>query len=413
MKFNKNLSSLIIIQWFQYIAAFVLMPHLISSLGISSYGYLVIAQAWAAFIAVIVEYGFSIIGVSELSKFKKNRKIVKNIFWSVIFCRLLIFIAIYSVIVLLYFLKQFDLNFGAIFCIVSFSAFGVALNAQWFFLGRQESHHIVKWSLLIKVVLLLSNFILITDESDILLAAVLYSLSSIIPAIYTFFSAIIEKKIGSPKNCFKYSVSFFLKATPFLIGRFANIGVNQVTIIASGLMFSSSNIAILSVSMKVIQVSTMIYAPLQQHLLAKMSDVFSLFILKKYILFCLIISVFQMLAIYLIAPYLSDFLLNRIDLVFIDILRYSSVTFPLSVFYMLIGAPVMIPLGENHKFNKSVFISFVIHVMIVSSFYVISGYSVEISLFIYSVFVFPISKFLALVLRGYYLRTIKGRMCTS
>ncbi|TKF69491.1 hypothetical protein FCV59_20535 [Vibrio sp. F13] len=402
MKLSKNLTSLVSLQWFQYISAFVVMPHLISSLGHSNYGELIISQAWAALLYVIVEYGFSIIGVSEVARLKNNKNETSKIFFNVTLARVIIFLFIYLLVALVFLSDNYNFD---IFVIVAISAFGVAINAQWFFLGKQESHHIIKWTLIIKIICLFLNFVFVKVENDIYIAAIIYSAGYILPAIYTIYVVVRDKKIAKIHLDYKEVFSFFLKATPFLLGRFSNIGVNQLTIIASGYILSASNVTLLSVVMKVIQVGVMVYAPVQQHLLAKMSNSYSIDLALRYVKICMLISAFQLLIIYYASPYLSIFLLGEKVKLFSDILVLCSVIIPISVLHMFIGAPILIPINESVRFNKSVVIYFITHLLIIA---LLCSFSKDVGVLAYSLVCLPLSKLIGFLIRLLYLYPVIG-----
>lgn len=408
-KVNKNLTSLVSLQWAQYLAAFILLPHLISVLGSGLYGDLIIAQAWCAIVIVIVEYGFSITGVAHVGKNKDSPEKLAKLFWAVTLVRLTIASVLLLPLIILVKVGMLADVFGLIFLITATSAVGVALNTQWYFLGKQKVQEIVKWSLLIKLLILLSNFVFVQEERDVYIAATLFSLSYILPAIYSFVSALRRPEITSFQFNLKACKCLFLEATPFLFGRFANIGVNQLTLIVSGFVLSNHMITILAVLMKVMQVGTMVYAPLQQHLLSKMSRKFSYSEFRKFTLICLFIAGVQVVIFYLVAPYLSLFLLKEKNEQFIEIARIVSVMFPIGVLYMMSGAPLMIPLNGNKEFNQGVMIAFFMHVFLLGGVYLASMNGVDISLLIYSVITLPLSKLLSLMIRSIFLLRLKDK----
>lgn len=405
--FNKSLSSLIILQWFQYIAALILMPHLIGSLGLDSYGNVLLAQAWTAILIVLVEYGFSVYGVSEMGKVNGELKKSRYIFWHITIARLFIFLLTYLAILILYYFNFFSESFGYIFLVISISGLGAALSGHWYFLATQKANLIVKYSVLIKTSLLLSNFVFVTNSDDLHIALILYVLSYLLPGVYTLYVAVVFEKMGQPVVRIKEAILLFNRATPFLFARVANIGINQITLIISGFIFQAASVTILAVAIRVIQVCTMVYAPIQQHLLAKMSNKFSLVDVKAYLLACTLISICQIVIFYFLLPYISIFVLDVRDEQFIDIGNYSSIIFPLSVIYMLLGAPLMVSIGKNKEFNQSVILGFIMHLIILGVVYFAFEFGYSITLTLYAILALPFSKFCSLLIRFSYLFSIR------
>jgi O-antigen/teichoic acid export membrane protein len=408
-KFNKNLSSLFLLQWAQYGFALALIPYLLRTLGENNYGLLVVAQSWSALFFVIVEYGFSIFAISEIAKIKEDKGGLNQLFWEVTFLKFLIFLILFLILGTLYFLDVYPSAVGLFLIIALSGGLGVAFDSQWLYLGLQKSNEAIKWVLPIRLTILAGNFLFVKDEADALFAIILYALSYMIPGVAIFIRAVYSGVVGFPVVSRSSCIKLFLDGSPFLLGRFSSLGMPQFTILFSSLIYQASSVALIAVMVKIVQVGTMVYAPIQQHLLAKMSSSFSLFIVKKYLYICIFLSLIEVFLLNSLGPFISNFLIGNLNVKFIELLEIGVLVIPLASVYMLVGAPLMLPNKGALEFNKSVYLAFLSHILLLIICYSIDG----LSLFWFVVMMFPLSKLLALIIRIFYLFLLKGKLNES
>jgi len=101
----KNITALYGLHLFKYLIPLMLIPYLARTLGLAVWGELAIAQAFAAYLGLIIEYGFEFSATKTLAKNKSN-PIMRSIILSEVMGAkvLLIIIAILISLPFLFFL---------------------------------------------------------------------------------------------------------------------------------------------------------------------------------------------------------------------------------------------------------------------------------------------------------------------
>lgn len=180
-----NFSYLSILQIFNLFIPFLTYPYLIRVLGSELYGLIIFTQVIAGYFNIFISFGFALFGAKEVSIHRANKTKLSEIISVITFIKFVFFI-ISILFLFVYFLlfpnKNQNLYFLAFWiCLVDI------FFPIWFFQGIEKMKFISIISITSKIINLLLVFILIKDNSDILLFYIINILTTLVSGFLSYF----------------------------------------------------------------------------------------------------------------------------------------------------------------------------------------------------------------------------------
>ena len=225
MKNIKNFSALTLVHISGYLIPFLMLPYLARVFEPHTFGQYVFYISLFNYFILIVDWGFGYSAVRDVTKGKDNLELLNNIFWNVVFARVIVggvlTSIIYFISIVLFandYIGQSDLLliFTAILFIM-----GNALFSAWFYQGIEK---LITFSLIVvltKVVVFIAMVILVKSPNDLSLALMLFSLSWVIPSIVCILYLYRNKLISKPIFNLSESILQIKKSTDIFISSIA------------------------------------------------------------------------------------------------------------------------------------------------------------------------------------------------
>jgi PST family polysaccharide transporter len=237
-KIIENFLSLSFIRAADFLLPLIVLPYLISTLGIEKFGLTAFAAALVNYFLNITQYGFSLSAVRDLSRNQESHKMIEDIFNVVIstkFILLLMSAIIFGILIIIVpSFYEYHLLYIYSFGLV----IGDVLFPKWFFQGIEQMRFITLINIFFKLTFLILVFTFIKEESDFVYVPLLQSLGAITGGIYSLY--IIHKRykiklriVSSNeiklqlKSSFSYFITLILPSlysntSVFLLGIFTN-----------------------------------------------------------------------------------------------------------------------------------------------------------------------------------------------
>lgn len=199
---------------------------------------MIYAISIAAYLLVIVDFGFNLYVGGEISRHRHDSKFVSHIFSNTIIAKLLIAIALALIVIILtLYVDTFKRNALLIYCSYLL-VIGSVFFPIWLYQGYEKMHIASIISALSKLTLAICIFILVKNDDDIVIATIIQSLHLLLSSIISFFfvRAFFRLDIVAPafsdifcivKDSSKvFSGTFFISLytlmTPIVLGFFAS-----------------------------------------------------------------------------------------------------------------------------------------------------------------------------------------------
>lgn len=234
----ENIGSLSLLRIADFILPLLVLPYLISILGVEKYGLTVFALSLVTYFLNVTQFGFSLSAVRELSLNREDAIKVSQIFSAVMYVKLLLLIT--SFLLLSIIISSFS-RFGDE-RLLYFYSFGMVIGdvlfPRWFFQGMEKMKFITLFNVFFKVLFTILVFVFIKEKEDYVLVPLLQSIGFICGGIFSLFIIfksfkinLIKFNIVDIKLQFKNSFSSFVtliiptlysNSSVFLLGIFTN-----------------------------------------------------------------------------------------------------------------------------------------------------------------------------------------------
>ena len=178
-----NFFYLGIIQGTNFLLPLLVLPYLISVLGLSNFGLVSLAQSLAFYWTMLVEYGFNLSTTRQIALHKEDPELLSDIVSRTVLTKglLLLFSAI-AFFILIYTVPYFSAH-RSLYSISFMMVIGQACIPVWFFQGMEKMKFITYINVVSKVILTLSIFFFITRPSDLVYVCFFYGLGNFIPGL--------------------------------------------------------------------------------------------------------------------------------------------------------------------------------------------------------------------------------------
>ena len=373
-----NFFSLSVLQIFTYILPLLILPYLVRTLGIDKFGLVMFAQAFLMFFNILVDYGFNLSATREISIHREDKAKVTEIFSSVMSIKaILIMVSFIILTIIVFSFKKFSSDWE-LYYLSFLVVVGNAMFPIWYFQGMEKMKYITIVNITSKLIFTILIFVVIQEPSDYIYVPLLSGLGFIVGGIVSLY--IVYKNFNQSFVLQKFSVlkMHFLDSSQFFLSRVSSVGYSNSNTFLVGIILSPQFVTYYHLADKAIGVVLSIYDPIIQSIYPYLSKKFNLKFLIKLLSVMLFSSLVIVSILFISSDYLSLFLLKEINLLFTNTLIILLAIIPISVFYVMLGAPLLLARGYKKEFNKSIVFGFIIHLTILSILYIYSlSYSIE------------------------------------
>jgi PST family polysaccharide transporter len=399
-----NFFSLSILQLFSYILPLLTLPYLVRVLGVDTFGLVIFAQAFIVFLNVLVDYGFNLSSTREVAINRLNQEKVDEIFSSVMTVKFfLIIVAFIFLTVITFSFEQFTKDWG-LYYLTFLAVIGQALFPIWYFQGMEKMKYITIVNISSKLLFTLLIFVFIQNESDYIYVPIINGLGIISGGILSL--VILRKKFNQRFliQSSKTLIAYFKESSPFFFSRFSSVGYSNGNTLLAGLILSPTFVAYYYLADKVISVVITMFDPVIQTIYPYLSKEFRKSFFINLMIGIVGASLVIMVILYYSGDILSLLLLKETSLLFINTLNILLFLIPISLIYVMLGAPLLLARGFKKEFNNSIIFGFVIHSIILFLLYMsfLTNNVNNTNIFYMFACSLVVSKFAVLLIRLYY-----------
>lgn len=364
----ENIISSYSLHIFKYVFPLILIPYLTRILGVSAWGELAIAQAFAAYLSLLIEYGFDLSATKKLAQCQTNLGDREQLLADVMGAKLILIIFAIIISIPFFFIIDFFVKDEMFFYGTLFFAVSSSFNLLWYFQGIER---LVVASLIdtaIRVLGILSIFIWVNEPEDKNRVLFIYGFSSVLLTIILYFiinkdtkilfpsfkGAISSLKLGWNMFIYKISVSFYTTGNTLILSLFASIEV----------------VAIYSAAEKICKAVLGLLSPITQVLFPRVSNLaktdFSkaLGLFKKSLILMVLIGLMMSIGVYIFSDILISIILGEEFISAIDILQVLAALPILIAVSNVLGIQWMLPNGMDKAFNKIIIVSGVFNLLL-------------------------------------------------
>ena len=399
-----NFFSLSILQTFTYILPLLTLPYLVRVLGSEKFGLVVFAQAFIIFFNILVDYGFNLSATREISVNRENKEKLTEIFSSVMSIKfILIGISFTILSIIIFSFEKFSNNID-LYYLTFLWVIGQALFPIWYFQGLEKMKYITIVNITSKLIFTIAIFIFIQNETDYILVPILNGLGFIIGGILSLW--IVHKDFNQKFQIqsFKILIMYFKDSSQFFLSRLSSVGYSNVNTFLAGILLSPVFVTYYYLADKAVSVILTLFSPIVQTIYPYLAKKYNFVFLVKLVSILMAVSLLVVFLGYLFSDLISIILLGEINDIFKNLFYVIIPIIPISILYVMLGAPLLLARGYKKEFNLSIIYGFVIHLLLLSTLYYYYTINSDLQSDILILFAFSLvfSKFIVLLIRIYY-----------
>lgn len=162
----KNFFSLGFVQVINSLLQLLVIPYVISKIGIENFGVVAVAQVIMFYLATFVDYGFNQTGIRDVSLNRNDKVSLSAIYFRVFFSKGFLCCVAVVIFLLLALIFPFIQQHFLLYCMAFMFVPGQAFLPGWFFQGLEKMQWLAAVTLLSRVVFVVLVFIFIKGPED-------------------------------------------------------------------------------------------------------------------------------------------------------------------------------------------------------------------------------------------------------
>nr|MBP3258866.1 oligosaccharide flippase family protein [Bacilli bacterium] len=278
----KNTTWLFIFQFAKIIFPFITLPYLTRVLTTDTYGVVTYVKTVMTYMQIFVDFGFVISGTKEIINClkSKNQKNLGFVVGDTMIARIILGIIGYVVIVIVSLIIPI-LRENLLFTILSYTVvFESIFLMDFLFRGYEKMNVIAIRFILMKVLSTVLTFVLIKDDSNVMLIPMLDIISSLI-AIMLVMYEVGKLNIKFDTTDIKNIWSKLKDSFVYFLSNVASTSFNALSTIIIGLYLSKAEIAYWGLCMQIVGTITALYNPISDGIYPEMIKTKNIFLIKR------------------------------------------------------------------------------------------------------------------------------------
>lgn len=365
----KNISALSFIQFMNYLFPLITIPFVVRVLGAEKFGLVSFAAAFTAYFSMLIDYGFNFSATRSVSINRENKIKEAQIISYVYLIKFVLLI--FSILVFVPIVLCVDFFYGEreLYLYSFLAVIGTFLTPLWYFQGVEKMLVIAGLTFGIRLILVLSIFIYISNNNDYKLYTLLNSLSSITIGLISFFFVI--KKFSFPKKENIPNLLNELKESSILF--VSNLSINLYTVSNTfilGLFAPPVIVGYWSAADKIRMAVQNILTPITQGIYPYLSKLFNssfseaIKFIKKIFSIIVLISIIGSIILFFFSEQLVILILGKDYLSSIYILKIISFLPFIIMISNIAGIQILLNIKGSKEFTIVVFIAAIINILL-------------------------------------------------
>lgn len=179
----RNFSSLGLVQGFNALIQLLLVPLVISRIGVDYYGQIAVIQVIVFFLATLAEYGYGQTGARDVALNRNNKKVLAELFYNSLYTKLFLCLAAFMILLLLALIFPVIRSQFYLYCLAFVFVPGQASLPSWFLQGMEKLQWAALISLLSKILFASAVVLFIHDPEHTGLFTLFLGLGNLLTGI--------------------------------------------------------------------------------------------------------------------------------------------------------------------------------------------------------------------------------------
>lgn len=257
------------VQGWGYLIPLLIIPLLISRLGMTGFGIIAFLAAVVGMFKVFVNYGFDKTAVIDVSNNHTNKSLLSEIFSEVLTSRISLIIIGFPFYFLIVAIIPLTNEYMAVSIMMYLIVIGEGLIPQWFFQGISDLKYISLARVLQKTMYGVLIFFLIESPDDLFIIPLIDGITLFIVSIFFLTKAIVGYEINFKLSSIKTVVSQLKKSFDVFYANLLSIIQLSINTIVLGIVCGNEVVAIYSIAEKLYTAIRGLFMPINQAILPR------------------------------------------------------------------------------------------------------------------------------------------------
>ena len=323
----ENISLMWFVNFFKLATPIILIPWLTRILDSETFGFYMYSVAFAAWLSILIDYGFGFSGTRTIAKNKDNNKFVSKYLNAIISAKILISSFLIFICILFYFISPIFRNNISWLFISFFVAILISLVPLYYFQGKETLRKlgIIEATINILNVILVLSYV--KGEEDIPILFLLMILPRFFIVIISYIVIFYEIDFR-PKLDFRYGLEILYKGFYFALFQITNGIYTSFNVIFLAFFVSPTLVGVYATCERIIRVFITFIGQAAHIVFPRIISLSSLDMSKmktlrnKSLYGFLFLGIISAFALYLFSSFLSEIFLPNQKTEFIAVLRY-------------------------------------------------------------------------------------------
>lgn len=191
----QNFGSLSLVQLINFLIPIIILPYIVRILGTYHFGLVNFALAVNNYFLIIIDYGFNISGVREISVHRDDKEKLSEIFSAIIFVKLFLFFLTSIILIILITTIDRFIQFTNLYFAFLIFNLGNALYPIWFYQGLEKTFSLPLINLFPKLLGIVMIFIVVKSPNDYDLYVLIMGFVNLLIGLIAFLNSFRIEKI--------------------------------------------------------------------------------------------------------------------------------------------------------------------------------------------------------------------------
>jgi PST family polysaccharide transporter len=269
----------------------LLYPYLIRVLGPNNYGLYILTLSIANYFTIIVAFGFSWMGLKDISQNKENIGVKSHVFSTIFTAKLILSSFVFLIFFLLIVVIPFFANnkLMLLLCFLQ-TIIPEILFPIWYFQGIQKMRVVTVIQLVSRILTIPFVFLFIHNTNDVTIYALIVAVSLIAGSIISIVYLLKKEKVRFQIISFSEMKNYFLRTTPFFWAEAVGVGKQESVTILIGSFLNLHDIALYDLANKIINIPRLITSKINGAIFPKLIENPRWNLTKRLIIYEIILS---------------------------------------------------------------------------------------------------------------------------
>lgn len=348
-----NFSFLSVLQLFNLGLPFLTYPYLIRVMGVPTYGLVIFARAFIEFFIMVIDFGFNVPSVRNVSIHRHDPKKISEIVSAIFYLKISIFILCYFVLCLLVFFVPQLGEHKALYLLTLLLGLDGILYPIWFFQGQEKMQFITYVEIISKLTFTVLIFVFIRGADDYLWYPALQAIGTIAGGSFSCYLVFGRFNVRLQPVKITTLLQYIREGYTFFLSKVAATIQERTNTLMVGTFLGNSEVAYYDLANKIISIAKIPFYILNETIYPKVARNRDMLFVKKVIIASFVLSVILYLGIVVSSKMVIMILAGKELLAAQPLFYLLGLILPIISISYLLGNNMLVVMGHSRQSNFS------------------------------------------------------------